>query len=51
VIGAYDFVAERYVGARPEEKRAEVGQVLEEVIGIARQHLHMLGGDAICLLY
>ena len=49
VVGADHLVAVGDVGARPEEQRAVVLHVLEEIVRIARHHLHVLGGEAVGL--
>src|SRR5919204_1467164 len=47
VIGADHLVAIGDVGLRSEEQRAVVAQMLEEVARLAREHLDVLGGDAV----
>src|SRR3546814_6093965 len=47
VVGADDLVAIADIGARPQEQRAVIGHMGQEVIGIAGHHLDMLGGDLV----
>ena len=49
MIGADHLVTIGDVGAGTQEQRAVVLHVLQKVIGVARHHLHVLGGDAVGL--
>nr|GFC74681.1 hypothetical protein [Tanacetum cinerariifolium] len=45
VVGTDHLVAERDVGARPQEQRAEVAHVFEEEVRVLGHDLHMLEGQ------
>ena len=47
VVGTDHLVAEGDVGASPEEQRAVVRHVPEEVVRIAGHDLHVLGGNVV----
>src|SRR5688572_15569885 len=51
VVGPDHLVAIGDIGARPEKERSVILHPGEEVVGIARHHLHVLGGDAIGLTH
>jgi hypothetical protein len=51
VVRPDHLVAVGDVGARPQKQRAVILHVGEEIIGIARHHLHVLGGDAVGLAH
>src|SRR6202048_3018819 len=51
VVGPDHLVAVGDVRAGAEKERAVVAHVRQKIIGIARHHLHVLGGDAVGLAH
>ncbi len=51
MVGADDFVAIADIGTRTEKERAVVGHALKEIIGVAREHLHMFRGNPVGLCH
>ncbi len=47
MVRADDLVAVGHVGLGPEEQRAVVGHVVEEVIRVLGHHLDVFGGDLV----